>query len=315
MGEPPLAGYDAFRQREFWKTLTVATVDTILISVAIAALMTTAGLILASAAPLRGTTLQMARRWSLAAVAVWSAAVVGELACAGPSEIPSLLWVATTLLSLCPPVAVLGARRPGVAAWNGFVLMPLLAVLGWPVLTHWATGTPLADLRLETPALIGYAVVLLMGTGNYMGTTYWSSACLYAVACCLLVAPLSAAAPAWVDARSARLAASSVLGLAAIVARLQRRNSTALPPTLDGLWVDYRNLYGIVWARRLQDRLNALAHQQDWPVRATPFGFDWNPRATPEQRCEAAAKLEQSLKWMLRRFVSTEWIDGRLGDR
>src|SRR4051794_18939988 len=97
------------------------------------------GLVMASAGyPLsrawlanRTTTLRPALAWTALALVTWVWALLDP-------EPPALPYLALCL-SGCAGVAVLGARRPGAAAWN-FVVAGLLVVFLLPVAT--GLGTP-----------------------------------------------------------------------------------------------------------------------------------------------------------------------------
>ncbi len=286
--------------------------DNILTAVAALAIMVATGVIATAAMALRPTTLLVAWRWAMGAVLIWLITLGGSLLNPGVDEIDELMWYSVVLLSLCPAIAVLGARRPGAAAWTWFVMLPMLAVLGWPMLTVWGSDLRAGSFQLEVPQLIGFVLILLMGAGNYVGTKFWASACLYAVALCLLVAPLSTVAPEGLQTGLARQMAGLALGGAAMMARVQSRNRLSTLSPIDQLWDDYRNMFGIVWGNRLQERLNGVARQQAWPLEVTPMGIVWQESLTDEQRQETAAKLEQTLRWLLRRFVDPTWIDERL---
>ncbi len=293
----------------------VVAMDSVMNAAATVAIVIVMRIIWAARTSLRPTTLVPAWAWASGAALAWGLTALGEWML-HPSQATGpgfeLLWYAVALLSLCPAVAVLGARRPGAGAWNGFVLLPLLAVLGWSALAVLAGGLPLHSLELEAPQLIGLGVVLLMGAGNYVGTKYGRSAGLYALAVCLLVAPLSGASPDWLSPQALRTLGSCILGLSAILAGLQRGRPSPPGEPFDRLWEDFRDTFGIVWARRLQDRFNTLAQQKNWPVELTPVGFRWDEAVCAAQQQETTEKIEQSLRWMLRRFVDPEWVDQRL---
>ncbi len=304
--------YDARTGSLKWKTLTVVTMDHVLTATFGLALLYALGATSVAKCTLQATTVLTAWRWAIAASFVWLLAFGVSFTVDVPQGYSDLMWYSVALVSLCPAIAVLGARRPGTSAWTWFVILPMLAVLGWPMLTVWGHNLRSASFQLEIPQLAGFVLVLLMSAGNYIGTRYWASACLYAMALCLLVAPVSAVAPQGLSADASRSLAGLVLGAAVGVADVSSRRRRPAPSSLDGLWEDYRNLFGIVWSRRLQDRLNAVASQQKWPLRVAPSGFHWSQTITREQRQETEIKVEQSLRWMLRRFVDPEWIDSRL---
>lgn len=292
---------------------------------------------------LRHTTLIPAGRWAVAATLVWAVAFTLSLATDLPPAQQDALWYSAALLGLCPAIAVLGARRPGAAVWTAFVIIPLLAVLGWPLLTLWAGAGQIRSLRLETPQLIGFVLVLLMGAGNYMGTRFSLPAVAYVVALCLLVGTVSAVAPPLVQgALAARHLATICLGLAVVGARAVLREPEAEPADCSGpseaaagpvddqndsatdteqtsvspagfdlLWADYRDMFGIVWAKRFQERLNGIAAQQKWPARLTDAGLEWQPGEGVD-RDQARERIDQTFRWLLRRFVDPPWIDVRL---
>src|SRR5690606_10553116 len=137
----------------------------------------------------RHSTLSVAWAWAVSAAAVWWMAWVTALIRPG-SPAGDQAWYFAAILSLCPMIAALGAKRPGARVWGAFILCPLVAVLGWPAVTLWFTRGPLPPLELSTPVLVGFALVLVMGTGNYLGTRYSLSAIGTALALCSVVGSL-----------------------------------------------------------------------------------------------------------------------------
>ena len=69
---------------------------------------------------------------------------------------------------VCASVACRGARSPVCRVWPVFVVLPLVAVLAVPVIaTLWNHGGDV-PLEIETPILIGFLLITVMGTGNYL---------------------------------------------------------------------------------------------------------------------------------------------------
>lgn len=266
---------------------------------------------------LSGTTLTPAYRWSLGAAAAWTLAWGGE--CFPQQASPALrdlVWWLATLLVLCPPLAVLGARRPGVQAWSWFVLWPLLAVLGWPAVLGVLQSTAAGAIRIPLPLMIGFALVLLMGLGNYAPTRYGLSAALAGIAACCVAAPLSEAAPPLpVTPDALRRAAVTALALAVLLADRQARLPSAASTPLVRLWTDFRNTFGVVWARRIADRINHRAASENWTWRLGDDGFHPLDPAAPDSAGatpECDPRIEQALRWQLDRHVTADWIDRRL---
>src|SRR5262245_58439626 len=78
----------------------------------------------------RRTSLLQAVAWAVLAWLGWNGALLGDIV--WPDTGANSLRYLALALTGCAGVAVLGARRPGVGAWN-FVVVGLLAVLLLPV--------------------------------------------------------------------------------------------------------------------------------------------------------------------------------------
>jgi hypothetical protein len=81
-----------------------------------------------------------------------------------------------------------------------------------------------------------------------------------------------------------------------------RRRKARTP--LDRVWLDFRDLLGTMWALRVLERINAASSQNGWGARLT-----WRRWIVSQAPPEA---LQRSLRMLLRRFVSEQWIDERL---
>src|SRR5438874_331323 len=130
----------------------------------------------------RRTTLLPAVCWAMLAwsawVGTWAAAVVS------PGQGTAVLPYLALSLTGCAGVAVLGARRPGVSAWN-FVVLALLAVLLLPLAEIAISGTAFHLGPFRTVFLI-----VLLGTTvtNYLPTRAAAGAMLLAFASGLAMA-------------------------------------------------------------------------------------------------------------------------------
>lgn len=281
-----------------------------------AALALTAGLLWRARRHLRGTTLTTAWGWAAAAWGAWSLAWLVEMLLSRLSAgAADQAWYGVSILMLCPPVAVLGARRPGARVWTWFVLLPLVLVFAWPALTEWNARWRFDPLRLQAPVALGYGLVLVMGLGNYFGTRYTLAVTILAAALILLIVPVAPFAPAgaW-NADRARGWATLLLGIAAGTAWLSARPSVAAVEPLDRVWIDFRDLFGVVWAKRFLDRVNDTAQRERWSARLAMHGLDWLPPADGLlSPAETLARADHAFRWLLRRFADPAWIDWRLG--
>lgn len=292
---------------------------------------------------LKHTTLSTAASWGIVSVLIWSAcwAADGVLTTIGEG-LADRLWYATAVLALCPAMSVLGARRPTTRVWQWFVVLPMILVLASPLAVSWRELNDPSRLQLETPVLVGFGLVLVMSAGNYVGTRFTLSAVLFTIAVAMLVATLAEAVPdQLVQPYRLRLWATVLLSAAILIgcqsARTRSRRTSAGTMKqgafecriegADRLWTDFRNTFGIVWARRIQDRINSVATKEVWHSRLESQGFVWhdtevspNGGASSEGHSasdgrieQAAGRIEHTLRWLLRRFCDPAWIDERLG--
>ena len=79
---------------------------------------------------------------------------------------------------------------------------------------------------------------------------------------------------------------------------------------VDASWSLFQDLYGLVWAKRIQDRVNHFAARENWSVLLTHQGFrDENGNGPLDQDLE---KPRDALRWVLTRFADDQWISEKL---
>jgi hypothetical protein len=268
------------------------------------------------------TTLIGAWWWTLAALVAWSlvefaAAVVSPAA--GKSWLPPLR-LAAIALSFCPIVALIGAKRPQHAAWN-FVVLSLWGIVTLPAVEAFFLHR---GQRIEMGAARGWFlwVLILLTPINFVPTRYWLAALLVAAGQTLALSPhlpllrgalgvgQSPALSSVLDALTLGLCASALLAAWAF-----SRQERPTPNPYDRLWLDFRDTFGLFWALRVQERINAAAQQSGWDLDLKWHGFrrrnDVAPFATIDPTIEPT--LRTTFKGLLRRFVSNSWIAERLG--
>ena len=226
----------------------------------------------------RETSLRHALLWAGAAWLAWTAA----------RALPGLgeergLYLALSL-SGCAGVAVLGARRPGVGAWN-FVVVGLLAVLLLPV----AQG--LGEPRPEPAQLAFLAVTLAVALGNYLPTRLAPAVVVLGGAWGIALARLvGAAAPRLEWLGDGLLVAGPWVAWAAC--RVGPRPATEF----DRVWFTFRDRFGLVWGQRSRDQFNRAAANAGWPVVLTWHGLRPAGNDVPALPDGALATLHAVLK-------------------
>lgn len=256
------------------------------------------------------TTLVSAAGWSAAAAVAIAAVEALEALSAEPSGwIPPLRFCAAALV-LCPIVSVLGSKRPQHLPWN-FVVLSLWGILSLNALTALAMqrtgGYVLGDARAWL-----LWVLIFMGLANYLPTRNWLAALLIAIGQVLLFAPhlplLRGAS--WLQRLPAMPSCALVsfaVGLAVVRWSSNSTRGKEQAQSFDRLWLDFRDLFGLLWGLRMQERVNAASTAAKWGVQ-----LNWNGLEPGEVPAQHRLPLRQAMTGLLRRFVSHEWIAARL---
>jgi uncharacterized membrane protein YhaH (DUF805 family) len=256
---------------------------------------------------LRGTTLMAAWCWAIGAIAMIA---VVEIMAASASLAAGSPWLsfaryAAAMASFCPTMALLGAKRPQDRAWN-WIVLSLWAVLLVPAIQA-AMTRPGEPIRLHA-MWTGFVLLLtLIGPVNGLPTRFWPSVLLVGVGQLGLVwdyLPLGA-----------ENFNSPLLGLAAfcaavLIAAAGWPRQRPAENQVDQTWIDFRNMYGAIWGLRVAERFNQEAERNDLPVMLTWHGLVLKTGNDIEKYRLATTKTLRSL---LLRFVSADWIDRRLG--
>jgi hypothetical protein len=238
----------------------------------------------------RATSLAHALSWMLAAWIAWGGMMLCHaLSVALPGrDLPRYLALA---LTGCAGVAVLGARRPGMAAWN-FVVLGLLAVLLLPL----AEGMLLSGEPLGFVRKLFLAATAAVGIVNYLPTRLALAALALALGLggefALLddTTTTSTETLAWLA-----LGISPWLGLMGW--RAGRRPASAF----DRLWYDFRDRFGLVWGQRVREQFNRAAANAGWPLYLSWRGLRRLPGLPPAADNIAVAATE-TLEAILTRF-------------
>jgi hypothetical protein len=259
-----------------------------------------------------GTTLVHSWFWMMLALTVWVAVQILALDAVGLSAgwQSRIGYFASTLL-FAPFVSVLGAKRPGSRVWDWFIVLPMIVVLNWPVIAASVSDLPEHTLDLEGPALMGALVVLVMILGNYFGTMFTPLALLLGGSLLCGLTEYSGILPRLGDGHFVpRMIVSAGLLIALLLAPVMYQRQLPHRSGYQRVWLDFRDWFGVLWTKRVMDRLNQTAEAKQWPVRFGLDGIAWQEESALDSQHDA--EIEHTLRWLFRRFTNDEWIDRRL---
>lgn len=256
--------------------------------------------------------------WQWALVSLWAVAAC-EMVAGLASGRRNLFWLeparfAAAVLTVCPLMALLGAKRPQDRPWK-YVVLSLWAVLSLPALQ----GVLLSrGAGFDVHPLRGWLLsgLILLGVVNFLPTRLRWSAISGGIGQVLLLSqhlPVPARALGTPGALGGLFTICVTLALASLALRLPR----PVPQSLDRLWLDYRDLFGILWSLRVAERINASSQANGWCLTLDWRGF----RVTGEFRSldslplETRRSLERHVQSLLRRFVSRNWIGTRMSQQ
>lgn len=258
---------------------------------------------------LRGTTLVAPCWWAFGSLASLAAVqVLVDSAVLDPAG--SVVWRFLAATStLCPGIALLGAKRPQNRSWQ-WVVASLWLIIALPAVQQLVlhkTGT----LEIH-PARAWFMLGLILFCISNSVISRYGPAVLMAGCGQLWMLSAYVPIPFRPNHSSAWTLGLTGVSVAVLLTWTDLRSRASGRP-LDQIWLDFRNLFGVVWSLRLMEQMNSVSQTHGWNLvlqwsgfRALDGSSDWE--LPPDQ----FRVLQQSLQNLLRRFVSTEWIASRL---
>lgn len=253
---------------------------------------------------LQGTTLIATWWWSLGAFAATAGV---ELLIADDAAGEALRYGIRMLL-LCPSISLLGVKRPQDGPWH-FVVLSLWGVLALPAAEALLlnTGQPLEIAGFRSWFALA---LLLVSLFNTLPTRHWLAALMAFGGQALLLTeylPFPLPQPAVPSAET------GLVLLAAATMLYALRPPRKCAESLDQLWLDFRDSFGLFWGLRVQERIQAAAKMYAWPVALHWSGWKASDGVLLQEfRDEQRQEILTTFQGLLRRFVSNQWIDSRL---
>jgi hypothetical protein len=240
----------------------------------------------------RRTSLGHAVGWAAAAWIAWGAALVFG----APDK---LGWEPARYVALCATgaagVAVLGARRPHVTAWD-LVILGLLAVMLLPLAENLFLGTPpVGGMRLFfLGATLGVSII------NYVPTRVdWVALVLGGVLAVECLALFSDTLAPGRDVLAILHLGLLLMPWLALVAWSRSGNGAS---SFDLLWRDFRDRYGVFWAQRVREQYNRSAAHAGLPGFLSWHRWKAGEKEPPVTEAQMLA-MYALLKALLGRFL------------
>jgi hypothetical protein len=241
----------------------------------------------------RLTALSHTVHWTIAA---WLGHAWGLTALARGSSHAAEIRYLALCLTACAATAALGARRPGVVAFN-FVVIGLLLVTLLPLAEPLYRG---GRFRLDGYRAVVVSSVLAMGVLNYLPTRLGGAAIFVGSGTCLQVASLLQSSPP--PGNPAALAGHVLVALAPWVGLVSLQRLAAPSGEFDRLWFDFRDRFGMVWSQRLREQFNRAAVRNGWRVILYWNGLRMMAGGPPLKLEELSAILS-TLTALMKRFM------------
>jgi hypothetical protein len=238
----------------------------------------------------RHTSLYQAFYWAAAAWVAWGEMMYSSIRWGRMGTDGVAFSFMAVSLTSCAGVAVLGARRPGVGAWN-FVVTGLLAVMVLPLIG----GLLARVLSFDPLHVVFMSATLAVGILNYLPTRLAPAAVLAGAAGALELLGLTGAvdpgrALSWLPAALVPWA-----GFAGWRTRPAPRSE------FDRVWLDFRDRFGFLWGQRMREQFNRSAANAGWPVILRWQGLRIIPGASlPDEAIQTA--IVATLRALLKRF-------------
>jgi hypothetical protein len=259
---------------------------------------------------LRDTTLAAPCAWAAASFCALAAVAMAWFAGGQPNRLlGEHVHYLAGITVVGPFVALLGAKRPQNVAWQ-WIVVALVAILALQDVRSWSIEAAAPSPHPAWRWLL--AIILVMQLCNYLPTPYSASACLtFAGQLCVLAAylPLMPECPEWLFS-----AGVSILSLAVLLAGIVRLRRRKPADVWQATWLEFRNRFGVLWALRVCERVNAIAAEQQSALRLSWYGVspshaETNDRSAVAPDMSDREPMCRALRSVLSRFLSTAWFE------
>jgi hypothetical protein len=156
-------------------------------------------------------------------------------------------------------------------------------------------------------------ILIFVSSMNIILGRFWICGILMGCAQFALVNPHL---PDWLQFQSMTLVPWGLgFAIAALIAMFAlRKPDRSKLRVEDQVWLDYRDMFGGMWALRIRERINGTAKMNDWDLRLEWDGFtaaDGEP--LPDTLPADTQRILHLNFWnLMRKFVNQSWIDQRL---
>jgi len=257
---------------------------------------------------LSGTTLIAPHTWGILSATAVTACTVSR------GDIPENSIAYLAAISTClPTVALLGAKKPQNVAWQWIVagLWIILSIPGFNAIIH---GQGIVEIGSIWGSLL--VVLIFLPVGNYWATRYRLSALLFAFAQAVLfiecgilqIGQVQQATEAAISVRLDTLSIAVALVAMLLARSAPHRHAIRTTVPLARAWYEFSELYGILWSKRVGDRVAQLSATSEPHAALHPDQWISHPAAASETG-EMPTEMEGTLRNLLLRFVSSKWID------
>lgn len=262
---------------------------------------------------LNGTTLVAPWYWVLTSwiTVCLCEVVIGASASLDYSLPNEQLRFLAALSTFCPQMAQMGAKRPQDTSWQ-WIVLSLWLILAMPVGEHWFSNQ-FAQLDIGGARSWFLLILILVGLLNNGPTRFSITAFLLGISQLILLSKYLPGIHTSLGTTGAMVAV--MLLLTAIVLVIgDWPSKRAVVRHEDRIWLDFRDSFGAFWAVRIAQRINDSATRYNWGLWLSWTGFTQVEfiGLNEGMTSEVTRALRQSMRSLLRRFVSEPWINDRL---
>ena len=281
------------------------------IGIVLALIATT--LLVAALPRIRATTL--ISPWCWLVTAIWAIAIAHLIPNEGLSATDrhwyeAIQYSAHSLI-FCPFMSLLGARRPQNRMWE-MVVITLWFILVLPALEAVIVRP---GQNYDTQGIRAWFMMILIfvSSMNLILGRFWICGILIG---CAQFALVNSHLPSWLQIQSTAMVPWGLgFAIAALIAMFALRKPDRSKMRVENqVWLDYRDMFGGMWALRIRERINVTAKMNDWDLRLEWHGFtaaDGTP--LPDTLPADTQRILHLNFWnLMRKFVNQSWIDQRL---